>query len=180
MMLSIVASPQVYSRLQRELDEASKNNLISSPISLAEAKTLPYLQVSASMTIEPIQTSHQPYKAVVYESMRYHPPLIGVNTKVVPPQGDTLAGQFVPGGTNIAVNPWALMRYKPTFGEDVEVFRPDRWLEASPEQYAAMQRDAELVFGHGRFMCAGKTVAFMELNKILVEVRISACLFHMH
>ncbi|KAF6812422.1 cytochrome P450 [Colletotrichum sojae] len=152
MMLSIVSSPQVYNRLQQELDEASTKNLISSPISLAEAKKLPYLQ------------------AVVYESMRYHPPLIGVNTKVVPPQGDTLAGQFVPGGTNIAVNPWALMRYKPTFGEDVEVFRPDRWIEASPEHYAVMQRDAELVFGHGRFMCAGKTVAFMELNKILVEL----------
>lgn len=36
-----------------------------------------------------------------------------------------------------------------------------------------MQRDAKLVFGHGRFMCAEKTVAFMELNKILVEICVS-------
>lgn len=108
---------------------------------------------------------------MIYESIRYHPPLIGVNSKVVPDGGDTLAGQFVPGGTNIAVNPWALMRHVPTFGPDVEAFRPDRWLEATPDEYVNMQRNAELVFGHGRFMCAGKTVAFMELNKIIVEVR---------
>ncbi|KAI4865389.1 cytochrome P450 [Hypoxylon rubiginosum] len=152
MMLAVVSSPQTYRKLQEELDEADAKGTISSPITLAEAKKLPYLQ------------------AVIYESIRYHPPLIGVNSKVVPDGGDTLAGQFVPGGTNIAVNPWALMRHVPTFGPDVEAFRPDRWLEATPDEYVNMQRNAELVFGHGRFMCAGKTVAFMELNKIIVEL----------
>ncbi|CAJ2514331.1 Uu.00g024500.m01.CDS01 [Anthostomella pinea] len=152
LMLTLVSSPQVYTRLQKEIDEASAKDAISSPITLAEARSLPYLQ------------------AVIYESLRYHPPLIGVNTKVVPKGGDTLAGQFVPGGTNIAVNPWALMRHVPTFGEDVDVFRPDRWLDASPDRYLNMQRNAELVFGHGRFMCAGKNVAFMELNKMAVEL----------
>lgn len=96
--------------------------------------------------------------------------MIGLNTKVVPPQGDTLAGQFVPGGTNIAVNPWALMRHEPTFGKDVDVFRPERFINASPEERASMQRTVDLMFGAGRFMCAGKTVAWMELNKIFVEV----------
>lgn len=47
----------------------------------------------------------------MYDSILYHPPLIGINTKVVPRGGDTLAGQFVPGGTNIATNPWPLMRH---------------------------------------------------------------------
>lgn len=28
----------------------------------------------------------------------------------------------------------------------------------------------EMVFGYGRWMCAGNTVAFTELNKIFVEV----------
>ncbi|KAI0855716.1 cytochrome P450 [Xylaria cubensis] len=152
MMLAVVSSPKVYRRLQDEIDDASALGLISVPVALAEARTLPYLQ------------------AVVYESLRYHSPLIGVNTKVVPKGGDTLAGQYVPGGTNVAVNPWALMWHAPTFGEDVNVFRPDRWIEASPEHFQEMTRNAELVFGHGRFMCAGKTVAFMELNKIIVEL----------
>lgn len=96
--------------------------------------------------------------------------MIGLNTKVVPPQGDTLAGMYVPGGTNVAVNPWALMRHEPTFGTDVDVFRPERFINATAEERANMQRTVDLMFGAGRFMCAGKTVAWMELNKIFVEV----------
>lgn len=108
---------------------------------------------------------------MIYESIRYHPPVIGLNTKVVPPHGDTLAGMYVPGGTNVAVNPWALMRHEKTFGADVDVFRPERFMNATPEERSSMQRTVDLMFGAGRFMCAGKTVAWMELNKIFVEVR---------
>ncbi|KAK4215358.1 cytochrome P450 [Rhypophila decipiens] len=151
-MLALSTTPQVYKKLQDEIDTGIRKGKISSPITVAEAKALPYLQ------------------AVIYESIRYHPPVIGLNTKVVPSQGDTLAGMYVPGGTNIAVNPWALMRHEPTFGKDVDVFRPERFMNASPEERASMQRVVDLMFGAGRFMCAGKTVAWMELNKIFVEL----------
>jgi hypothetical protein len=33
-----------------------------------------------------------------------------------------------------------------------------------------MRRVAELVFGYGRWGCAGKMIAFLELNKVFVEV----------
>jgi len=33
-----------------------------------------------------------------------------------------------------------------------------------------MERNNELVFGYGRFQCLGKSVAFIELNKIFVEL----------
>lgn len=33
-----------------------------------------------------------------------------------------------------------------------------------------MERNNELVFGYGRFQCLGKNVAFIELNKIFVEL----------
>lgn len=151
-MLALSTNPRVYKTLQEEIDEAIRKRKISNPITVAEAKALPYLQ------------------AVIYESIRYHPPVIGLNTKVVPPQGDTLAGMYVPGGTNVAVNPWALMRHEPTFGTDVDVFRPERFINATAEERANMQRTVDLMFGAGRFMCAGKTVAWMELNKIFVEL----------
>jgi cytochrome P450 len=33
-----------------------------------------------------------------------------------------------------------------------------------------MERNNELIFGYGRFQCLGKNVAFIELNKIFVEL----------
>lgn len=33
-----------------------------------------------------------------------------------------------------------------------------------------MERSVELVFGSGRYGCLGKNVAFVELNKVFVEV----------
>jgi cytochrome P450 len=151
-MLLVATAPQVYRKLQQEIDDGISNGKISSPITNAEGKALPYLQ------------------AVIYEGMRYHPPLFTLLPKVVPPGGDTLEGKFVPSGTKIAVNPPAMMRHIPTFGEDVDVFKPDRWMNAPPTKRTEMERTVELIFGLGRFMCAGKTVAFMELNKIFVEV----------
>lgn len=31
--------------------------------------------------------------------------------------------------TTVGVNPWVVHRNKEVYGEDVEAFRPDRWLE---------------------------------------------------
>jgi cytochrome P450 len=111
-------------------------------------------------------------QAVIYESMRYHPPSFALMPRVVPPEGDTVLGQFVPGGTHIAVDTWGVMRHKPTFGNDVDVFRPDRWTDdsVSDQQRVEMERTAEFNFGLGRYMCAGKKIAFMELFKLFVEV----------
>lgn len=65
------------------------------------------------------------------------------------------------------------MRSKETFGTDADVFRPERWLEAAAdeERFKEMSDVIELAFGYGRFQCLGKTIAYMELNKIFVEVR---------
>lgn len=69
------------------------------------------------------------------------------------------------------VSTWALHRSSIIFGPDANVFRPERWLDAPEVELQKMERNNELIFGHGRFGCLGKTIAFMELNKIFVEVR---------
>lgn len=100
------------------------------------------------------------------------PPAAGLYPKSVPPQGDTIAGQFVPGGTAIGMNTASLTRSRVHFGDDAELFRSERFEEADVAARAEMERLVELVFGHGRWMCAGKPVAFMELNKALFEVSV--------
>ena len=66
---------------------------------------------------------------------------------------------------------WAVHRSTIIFGPDANVYRPERWLDASEAQLQRMERNNELIFGYGRFKCLGQIVALMELNKVFVEVR---------
>lgn len=155
-MLFIITSPKTYNTLRAEIDGAS----LSSPVVRdEEARALVYLQ------------------AVILEGIRMHPPVGGLLPKLTPPEGDTINGIFVPGGTEIASNTWGMLRNKDVFGPDAEFFCPERWLNISEGKYAGMFRVADLAFGSGRFKCLGRTIAMMELNKIFVEVRcIRACI----
>lgn len=97
-------------------------------------------------------------------------PFSGLLMKEVPPEGDTIDGIFVPGGTRIGHNTQGIMRRRDIFGDDADIFRPERWLNISPEKRQEMVQTTELVFGYGRWGCLGKPVAFLELNKVYVEV----------
>ena len=161
-LLYIVTTPRVHARLRAEADAALGPPDLDDMCILKNtvAENLPYLQ------------------AVVSEGLRIHPPFVGLPFKEVPPQGDTLDdGRFVPGGTRIAPSIWALTRRADVFGDDVDVFRPERWLPgrdadlaSEEERIATMRRTVDLIFGYGRWACAGKTLAFLELNKVLVEM----------
>lgn len=155
-MLYIITTSRVYTTLQREIDTASQQNRLSSPIVQdSEARLLPYLQ------------------AVIKEGMRIHPPATGLVAKRVPLEGDEIDGVKLPPGTKIGVNMWALLRDAKVFGNDAENFRPERWLEATGEKLKEMERQQELVWGYGKYVCIGRSVALIELNKIFVEVRLA-------
>jgi cytochrome P450 len=55
------------------------------------------------------------------------------------------------------------------FGADAELFRPERWLEASAEQLRVMEV-AHIGFGRGRRVCIGQHIAMMEIKKVLGTV----------
>ncbi len=112
-------------------------------------------------------------QAVIYEGLRINIPFSGLTMKEVPPEGDTIDGKFVPGGTRIAHAFLSIQRSKDIFGPDADLFRPERWIGIDPEKHREMTQTVELVFGYGRWGCSGKVVAFIELNKVYVEVRYS-------
>ncbi|KAJ3578189.1 hypothetical protein NPX13_g2377 [Xylaria arbuscula] len=151
-LLYLIATPTAYHRLKMEVRTAIKHGRISSPITATEAKDLKYLQ------------------ATLYEGMRIRPVATATFGKQVPPAGDTINGYFVPGGTTIGPNLSSLMRSKALFGEDADIFRPDRFLEVDEPTRVEMQRNVDLVFGYGRWMCAGKAIAWLELNKTVFEI----------
>jgi cytochrome P450 len=148
-ILYIITNPRVHAKLLAEVSSAS----LSSPIQDAEARKLPYLQ------------------AVIKEGLRIFPPVTGLMTKDVPKGGDTINSLFIPGGIKIGYCAWGLFRDKKIWGDDSQVFRPERWLEGPHEKIKLQESTLELVFGYGRWQCLGKSVALIELNKIFVEVR---------
>jgi cytochrome P450 len=152
-MLHLAATRHAYVRLQQEIDAAVAEGRVSSPVTAEEGRKLEYLQ------------------AVIYEGLRMQIPFSGLIMKEVPPGGDKLEdGRWLPAGTRIAHNTLAVQRRRDIFGEDVDVFRPERWLGVDKERKQLMVQTTELVFGYGRWSCLGKPVAFIELNKVYVEV----------
>ncbi|KAI5862544.1 cytochrome P450 [Durotheca rogersii] len=151
-LLHLFTAPAIYRRLQEEISAGIREGRISSPITNEEAKRLPYLQ------------------AVIHEGIRMVPPAITGFPKKVPAGGDTVCGAFVPAGTGVFVNLWSLLRDREAFGADADVFRPERFLEGDAAARARLLRHVDLAFGHGRWMCPGKTLAWLELNKIFVEL----------
>lgn len=175
--LSLVASPPVYNKLKAVVKEAVGSGTVPEPISYEVAKEIPYLRVSV-LSLPLIQ--HAGWKsltklqqAVVYEGMRMRPGAVGTFPKVVPPQGEVVQGKFIPGGTVVGMNVPAMLRSTEHFGSDADLFRPERWMEASGAERAEMERQVETAFGHGRWMCAGKPIAFMELFKTFFEVSLA-------
>lgn len=51
---------------------------------------------------------------------------------------------------------WGTSRNKKVYGEDADVFRPERWLETSPEELEIMEKINELIFSPGKWQCLGK------------------------
>lgn len=149
-LLSIIAAPWAFKALQREIDEGSTS--FQDPISWREIQQLPYLQ------------------AVVKEGLRMWPPVSGLGFKLVPPGGEHINGYFVPGGTEIGQAFLAVGRSKRTWGADADIFRPERWLCASPDDLKRMNHAVDTHFGGGKFSCLGKPIAMMELNKTVYEV----------
>ncbi|KAI0399649.1 cytochrome P450 [Xylaria palmicola] len=152
-VLSVISSPKVYTKVQAEIDAAIADGRIrSSPVLAEEVKLLPYMQ------------------AVIKEGLRFSPPTTALVSKQVPPEGDNFEGRYIPGGTRVSVNILAIQRSKEIFGQDPDVFRPERWIDISEEKYRDMSQTVDQVFGWGRWQCLGKQIALLELNKVIVEL----------
>ena len=157
----ICTSPPIQERLLAEINTAIAAGQITRPIIKdAEARQLSYLQ------------------ACIKEGLRVYPPVTGLMAKRVPEGGVTIdvdgVDKYVPANVQIAWNTWGIMRNADIFGEDCEIYRPERWLpkdgsEKEQARIARMTETVSLCFGYGRFGCLGRGVATMELNKAIIE-----------
>ncbi|KAK4140133.1 cytochrome P450 [Dichotomopilus funicola] len=146
---NLLTHPNSMQKLSDELAQA-KSKITRPYPTWTEVASLPYLD------------------ACVNEAIRLHPPFCLPLERVVPKEGMSIgngdAQRFLPGGTVIGMNPWVVNRHRPTFGDDADVWRPERWLVGA-DRYRAMEGSV-LTFGAGRRVCLGKNIALLELKKL--------------
>jgi len=158
--LHIITNPRIYATLRAEIDDVvnSKGKISGSIIKDTEWRHLVYLQ------------------AVIKEGLRIWPPVTGMMSKFSPPGGDEFEvdGEkvFIPGSSNIGWASWGIHRNQAVFGEDAELYRPERWLDKrNPEKLERMRKVVDLNFGYGKYYCLGRLIALSELHKVIFEVR---------
>lgn len=143
-------NPETMTKLREEIDKADADGQISDPISDKEARTLPYLNAAEK------------------EAMRLHPSVGLLLERHVPPGGATICGKYIPAGTIVGVNPW-VTQHNPEVFPEPEAFRPERWLDASPEKLAVMEKSF-LSFGAGSRACIGRYISLIEMRKIIPQL----------
>lgn len=115
-MYNLLAHPSTVQRLYEELLTAERTQHLTRPFpTWTEVCDLPYLD------------------ACINEGVRLHPPFCLPFERVVPDGGITVCGHFFSGGTVVGMSPWVVNRHRPTFGEDADRWRPERWLAQGAE-----------------------------------------------
>ncbi|KAM5353625.1 hypothetical protein ACJ41O_000275 [Fusarium nematophilum] len=143
--------PACLQKLRDEIDEfGAKGDLSKSP-TFKESQQMPYLQ------------------AVIKEALRMHPATGLPLERIVPEGGATISGHFFPEGTIVGINTWVAHRDTRVFGEDAEIFNPERWLVDDAERISMMNR-YYMPFGLGSRTCIGRHVSMLEMSKLIPRI----------
>ena len=128
--------PKVYSRLQKELDDAFPDGLSADEIAkFTQVQDLPYLN------------------AVINESMRYRPTSAMGLPRVVPEGGAEVSGRCFKEGTVLSVPSYSI-HHNPIAFDDPDSYWPERWLEG--DQNAL--KKYFIPFSYGPRACVGRNV----------------------
>lgn len=91
--------------------------------------------------------------ACLNEALRLYPPAAGGQPRVAPPEGLTVAGTFVPGGTRIYVHHLAAYRCEANY-KFADEFHPERWL--GDKRFKDDDFEGFKPFGYGVRNCIGE------------------------
>lgn len=106
----------------------------------------------------------KPLQNVINEVLRLHP-IVPMNFRTAIRDTKLPVGNiFIPKGTNVFYNPYALQRDPKIWGEDAAEFRPDRWDEHRPKAWEYIP------FNGGPRICLGQQFALTELSLVLTRI----------
>ncbi|KAL9108287.1 MAG: hypothetical protein Q9227_006884 [Pyrenula ochraceoflavens] len=161
---NILHNPLAYHRLVQEITAAAKESRLSSPVvTYEETCQLPY------------------FIACLKETLRRDAPAQTILPRVVSEPGYTLydGTVFIPPGTHMGASPLIIGRDPTIFGLEPDKWKPERWLSGKEnsglegtehEVYVKHMEKFGHWWGYGDRECAGKFYAYMEVQKVLVEI----------
>jgi cytochrome P450 len=142
-LMALAQNPAVEAKLHEEVDRV----LGGRTPTLADLRQLQYTEM------------------VVKESMRLYPAVYAIARTAIE---DTMIGEYViPKGTSVNLNIRLLQRDPRWWGEDAEVFDPERF---SPEREKTIRKYAYLPFSTGPRVCIGNSFAMMEAQLLLASI----------
>ena len=144
-MYQLLKNPQFMKRLRQEIEETLDEDEEVAPYE--KVRYLPYL------------------RACLDESLRLFPPISHPLTRQTPREGCEVAGQYIPGGTTVAVSAFIAHR-DPVIFPDPETFNPDRWLGEHGKDLGPNF----IAFSAGARGCIGRNITYLEQHVLLASV----------
>lgn len=151
-MAELMNNRHILKKLQKEVRMCTSGGKKVDMISEEDLSSMPYL------------------KATIKETLRLHPPA----PFLLPHYSMAdckIDGYFIPSGTRVLVNAWALGR-DPSFWERPEEFMPERFLQETCAVDDQMRgKDLRfLPFGFGRRICPGMNFGFATMEVMLANL----------
>lgn len=147
--------PEAQDKLYEELSQA----LFTTPAPFDAVKDLPYLD------------------GVVREALRLHESASLGLQRIAGPGGlDLPGGCHLPANTKVNCSADAINKDPRLWGEDADTYNPERWTKQQGEEddcYEERRRQymrCDLTFGHGSRACIGKSVAMLEIFKVIASL----------
>lgn len=147
--------PEAQDKLYAELSQAQ----FSTPALFDDVKDLPYLE------------------GVIREALRLHGSASLGLQRISGPGGlDLPGGIHLPANTMVACSGDAINKDPRIWGIDANVYDPKRWMKRQgedPEAHEERRRQygrVDLTFGHGSRGCIGKSIAMLEISKVVASL----------
>ncbi|KAJ4995132.1 Averantin hydroxylase [Colletotrichum sp. SAR 10_66] len=141
----LMRTPHAYKRLTEEIRSSFAS---AEDMKFLDLQELPYMN------------------ACIDEALRIFPPVPTGLTRTVPEHGDTVANQFLPGGTTVSVYSWAATHSPYNFSRPND-FIPERWMESA---FASENKESSQPFSLGPRGCIGRHLSYLELRLILANL----------
>jgi cytochrome P450 len=149
LFVQVGSVPAVAARLRQELDQehaaaCSSSSSSSSPPDSTSLARLPYLTACI----------HEAFRLSAMPTQ--FPRRVGAARSVV------IDGHVLPPDTVLSSSSYILSRDQQLFGDAVDEFHPERWLDVDPVT-AARRARYDFRFGYGARTCLGKHLVMLEL-----------------